>query len=55
MTIEKIKFPECRGLGIIGTNMWSRETWDCDVCHGTGEITLLAGLPDPPQEATDET
>ena len=49
--------PECNGLSVIGTavggNPWRGRTYDCDTCHGTGEITMFCGKPEPPQEAME--
>lgn len=53
MKKEKLKCPECKGLGVIGTsvgsNTWRGNTYDCEVCHGTGYILLFKGngFPNP--------
>ena len=50
MKHERIVCPECKGLGVIGTSvgstLWRGRTYDCDECHGLGDIDLFAGLPD---------
>lgn len=47
MKKERIKCPDCKGLGVIGTsvgsNHWRGRTYDCDTCHGTGYVDLFIG------------
>jgi len=48
-----VQCPTCRGLGVIGTSVGSNHsrgsTYDCDTCHGTGNLKLFVGV------APDET